>query len=513
MATGFHTASLRILVVVATMTLAATPLLGQSSPAWPLPVVTPTSTPTPEPADIAPALTPTPQPSAEPALPEDGSTPATNEPTDGQPAGASDDEVPKKDQVTNPGDMAFTDYAPFDLDEIEPEPIRSKWGTFVAATRGLSRYNLFDGKVKFRLGGSFMVDGTAGSGDATFEESYGAIDSDLGFRFGVLYAVGRVKDFNFSVGLDFGADPGIDSAWIEGATGGLEVWGHYLGKLRIGYVGEPFSLERQGGFYDTTFLERSLPVQAMAPGYNIGTMVHNSRSDGRLSWAAGLFSIGQNNEKNASTSRLSLTGRITYLPVYRDEGRRLIHVGLSVSSRSPTGSDVRYHARPEARFVDDLVDTGSFSASGQTLWGVEAATVNGPMWAAAEIIGSDNKAQSVGDPNFRGGYVQVGWFITGESRPYQTNGGIFGRVLPLTKYGGGNPFTKRNGGAWEVAGRISHLDLDDGLIEGGKLTDFSAALNWYVNAAVRVKLNYIYARPRDRGSANIILLRVQYNPW
>jgi len=421
--------------------------------------------------------------------------------------------VPKKDQVTNPGDMAFTDYAPFDLDEIEPEPIRSKWGTFVAATRGLSRYNLFDGKVKFRLGGSFMVDGTAGSGDATFEESYGAIDSDLGFRFGVLYAVGRVKDFNFSVGLDFGADPGIDSAWIEGATGGLEVWGHYLGKLRIGYVGEPFSLERQGGFYDTTFLERSLPVQAMAPGYNIGTMVHNSRSDGRLSWAAGLFSIGQNNEKNASTSRLSLTGRITYLPVYRDEGRRLIHVGLSVSSRSPTGSDVRYHARPEARFVDDLVDTGSFSASGQTLWGVEAATVNGPMWAAAEIIGSDNKAQSVGDPNFRGGYVQVGWFITGESRPYQTNGGIFGRVLPLTKYGGGNPFTKRNGGAWEVAGRISHLDLDDGLIEGGKLTDFSAALNWYVNAAVRVKLNYIYARPRDRGSANIILLRVQYNPW
>jgi phosphate-selective porin OprO/OprP len=335
----------------------------------------------------------------------------------------------------------------------------------------------------------------------------------LGFRFGVLYAVGRVKDFNVSVGLDFGADPGIDSAWIEGAKGGLEVWGHYLGKLRIGYVGEPFSLERQGGFYDTTFLERSLPVQVMAPGYNIGTMVHDSRRDGRLSWAAGLFSIGQNNEKNASTSRLSLTGRVSFLPVYRDEGRRLIHVGLSVSSRSPTGSDVRYHGRPEARFVDDLVDTGSFSASHQTLWGVEAATVNGPIWAAAEIIGSDTKAQSVGDPNFRGGYVQVGWFITGESRPYQTNGGTFGRVLPLTKYGGGNPFKKRNGGAWEVAGRISHLDLDDGLIEGGKLTDFSAALNWYVNAAVRVKLNYIYARPRDRGSANIILLRVQYNPW
>jgi len=511
MVSGFHTSSLRVLAIVAALTLAATPLLGQSSPSQPLPVETPT--PTPETAETAPAPTPTPQPSGEPALPEDGSTPADNESAGTQPAGASDDEVPKKDQVTNPGDMAFTDYAPFDLDEIEPEPIRSKWGNFVAGMRGLARYNLFDGKVKFRLGGSFMVDATAGNGNAAFDEAYGPIDSGLGFRFGVLYAFGRVKDFNVSVGLDFGADPGIDSAWIEGAKGGLEVWGHYLGKLRIGYVGEPFSLERQGSLYNTTFLERSLPVQAMAPGYNIGTMVHDSRRDGRLSWAAGLFSVGQTNEKNASNSRLSLTGRVSFLPVYRDEGRKLIHIGLAVSSRSPTGSDIRYNARPEARFVDILVDTGNFGASHQTLWGVEAATVNGPMWAAAEIIGSNTKAQSVGDPNFRGGYVQVGWFITGENRPYQTNGGTFGRVLPLTKYGGGNPFKKRNGGAWEVAGRISHLDLDDGLIEGGKLTDFSVALNWYVNATVRVKLNYIYARPRDRGSANIILLRVQYNPW
>ena len=511
--TGCHTSNLRVFAVIATMMLAATPLMGQSSPTRPPTVVPPTSTPTPEPADIAPAPTPTPQPSAEPALAEDGSTPADSESAGGQPAGASDDQVPKKDQVTNPGDTAFTDYAPFDLDEIEPEPIGTKWGKFVAGMRGLTRYSLFDGKVKFRLGGSFMVDGTTGNGDAAYEEAYGPIDSGLDFRFGVLYAVGRVKDFNVSVGLDFGADPGIDSAWIEGAKGGLEVWGHYLGKLRIGYVGEPFSLERQGGFYDTTFLERSLPVQAMAPGYNIGTKIHNSRRDGRLSWAAGLFSVGQNNEKNASTSRLSLTGRVTFLPVYRDEGRKLIHVGLSASSRSPTGSDIHYRARPEARFVDVLVDTGSFSASHQSLWGVEAATVNGPIWAAAEIIGSDTKAQAVGDPNFRGGYVQVGWFITGESRPYQTNGGLFGRVLPLTKYGGGNPFRKRNGGAWEVAGRISHLDLDDGMIEGGKLTDFSAALNWYVNATVRVKLNYIYARPTDRGSTNIILLRIQYNPW
>ena len=139
--------------------------------------------------------------------------------------------------------------------------------------------------------------------------------------------------------------------------------------------------------------------------------------------------------------------------------------------------------------------------------------MGGPLWAAAEYIHTSAAADSVGNPKFAGAYLQVGWFLTGESRPYATDGGIFGRVLPRDKYRGGNPFKKKNGGAWELAGRLSYVDLNDGLVEGGELNDFSVALNWYVNAAARVSLNYVHAKPKDRGSANIFLLRVQYNPW
>ena len=514
---GDHAANLGVITVVAMILLAVPPLMGQNSHEWPLPIATPPPTPTPEATEIAETPTATPtstiQPATEPTPSDDKTPPADSVSADGQSAGVSNDDVPKSEQVTNPGDAAFTDYAPFDLDEIEPEPMRSKWGNFVAGVRGIGRYSLFDGKLKFRLGGSAMVDATAGNGTEAYEDAYKPIESDLGFRFGVVYATGRISSFNFYAGLDFGKDPGIDAAWIEGAKGGLEVWGKYLGKLRIGYIAEPFSLERQGGFYNTTFLERSLPVAAFAPGYTLGAKIHNSARNGRIAWAAGIFSIGQSNEKNASNSLLSLTGRVTYLPVFRDEGRKLFHVGLSASSRSPTGSDIRYFSRPEARFVDVLVDTGSFSASNQTLLGLEAAAVNGPIWLAAEYIHTRNSADLVGNPTFQGGYVQVGWFSSGENRPYQTDSGTFGRLLPRNKYRGGNPFKKRNGGAWEVAGRISHVDLNDELIQGGELTDFSASLSWYINATTRVKLNYIYAQPEDRGSANIVLLRVQYNPW
>ena len=162
--------------------------------------------------------------------------------------------------------------------------------------------------------------------------------------------------------------------------------------------------------------------------------------------------------------------------------------------------------------MDYLVDTESMEASSISLFGIEVATVKGPLWGAAEFIQSNVSAQLYGDPKFRGFYVQAGWFLTGESRPYRTNSGTFDRLRPTHKYRLGNPF-KGEGGAWEIVGRISRVDLTDGEVKGGELTDFSAALNWYLNATTRVSLNYVHARPLDRGSANIGLLRVQFQPW
>ncbi len=510
-------------VIVALMTVVIlAPEAGAQIPAMtPTPVATPAPSPSPEPTAVVPSPTPVPQnPDDVPPAP---APPADEEEAENTPAvppeepaaepAADEESSPRSEEETNPGDMAFTDYAPFDLDEIEYQPVKSKWKNFTAGLRGLARYSLFDGQVKFRIGARFQLDGTAGSGDAKYEEFYLPIESRFSVRRFEVYTAGRIRKFNFNIRFNFGPDWGFNDAWIEGAEGGLEVWGHYLGKLRVGYMNEPFSLERQTGSYNVGFLERSLPVQTIAPGSNIGTMVHDSGPNGRFTWAAGIFSVGQSNDNNASNSHLSLTGRGTYLLAYRNEGRHLLHVGLSLSARSPTGGDTQYRSRPEARFVGYLVDTGPMSASSVTLQGLEVAAVHGPVWWQAETIRSKVSAQSLDNPTFKGSYVQVGWFLTGESKPYRTNSGTFQRLRPLTKYTGGNPFKKRNGGAWELVGRLSRIDLTDGLVEGGELTDFSAALSWYINATARIQLNYIYASPQNQGSANIILLRVQYNPW
>jgi phosphate-selective porin OprO/OprP len=497
------------ILAVATWLSAGLPAQAQSGPQWPVPIPTPTLTPSPEPTAETPAPTPTPEPSANPGSADQDSGDSGDEPKGEEPA----DETPEGEQVTNPGEMAFTDYQAFDLDEIEPEPAKTKWGNFVNGIRGVTRYNLFDGKLKFRLGARGQVDGTAGSGSEKYEEFYAPIESDFSVRRFEIFAVGRLNKFNFNLAFEFGPDWGFSDIWIEGAEGGLEVWGKYLGKLRVGWMNEPFSLERQTGAYNLGLMERSLPVQTIAPGSNVGAMVHDSGPNGRFTWAVGIFSFGHQNDNNASTSTLSLTGRATFRPLYSNRGRNLIHFGLSLSSRSPSGGDTRYRSRPEARFVDYLVDTGPFEASHTTLVGLEFATVRGPLWMTAEHIWSNVSAQLVGDPTFKGSYVKVGWFLTGESKQYRANSGVFARERPLTKYTGGNPFKKRNGGAWELVGRLSRVDLTDGLIEGGELTDISGALSWYINATTRVELNYIYASPKNQGAANIFLLRVQYQPW
>jgi len=61
--------------------------------------------------------------------------------------------------------------------------------------------------------------------------------------------------------------------------------------------------------------------------------------------------------------------------------------------------------------------------------------------------------------------------------------------------------------------RLSRANLTSGLVEGGELTDISGALSLYINATSRVALNYIYASPKNRGSANIFVFRLQYIPW
>jgi len=76
--------------------------------------------------------------------------------------------------------------------------------------------------------------------------------------------------------------------------------------------------------------------------------------------------------------------------------------------------------------------------------------------------------------------------LTGETIPYNKSNGVFGRITPT------NNFEKSGGiGALELLGRVSHLDLNDAGVAGGRLTNFTVGCNWYWNRFTKIQFNWI----------------------
>ena len=60
---------------------------------------------------------------------------------------------------------------------------------------------------------------------------------------------------------------------------------------------------------------------------------------------------------------------------------------------------------------------------------------------------------------FQGGYAEAAYVLTGETRKYNPGSASYGGIVPA------HPFSLDGGGwgAWEIAGRVSTIDLNDQL--------------------------------------------------
>jgi phosphate-selective porin OprO/OprP len=89
--------------------------------------------------------------------------------------------------------------------------------------------------------------------------------------------------------------------------------------------------------------------------------------------------------------------------------------------------------------------------------------------------------------NFNGFYIYASWFLTGESRNYDSTEAIFGHTKPKHNLHQGGI------GAWEIGIRYSYLDLTDDTIFGGTEDNITLGLNWHPNNNMIFKANVIMA--------------------
>jgi len=384
-----------------------------------------------------------------------------------------------------------------------------------------------DKAFRVHVGGRWQFDTSWFSADQAVQTN---LPGNVQYHDGVDFRRGRLRIdgtmyevIEFAMEWDF-----VNAARVRNAagTGGFDenvtamtdLWLQYshtpIGHIRVGSHKEPIGLEHIVSSRFLPFMERSYNQDTFYGGafngFTPGASVSANFWDDRASYAIGIFKPTSNVFGfNTNDGDYAVTGRLTYLPVYEDEGRQVVHMGFSARHATTYDDRIRYRTRDAIRagaasqwpLPADITVLGS---TAQWL-NAEFLVIQGPWTFQAEWLTSftanARRIGSAGAPVgpraeslfYHGGYVQLLYFLTGESDNYSLERMAPDRVKPFENFFWvpGDEGSLLGKGAWQVGARYNLLDLNDQGINGGVLHNFTFGLNWFFNPNTKWQFNYI----------------------
>ncbi len=359
-----------------------------------------------------------------------------------------------------------------------------------------------DNNFSVKIGGRIQYDVMFISQDDSLQNHFAA-DNGTEFRRARFYTSGTVyKRIKYKFQIDFaGNRVVIKDAYMRYT----KIPG--LGNITIGNFKEPHGFEMLTSSKYISFMERSVSNQ-FDNDRSLGIMINNSFFGKNLSVYAGYF-YPSGNEAKYSGDRYNLTFRLAGLPYYNTgNGYKVVHLGAGITHEYHNGEEASYASRPEAHLApkylkvemdavksineingEFVVVYNSFTLQSEyTYAGVQAAS-NSNMQENAYALGSF--------------YGSLSWFVTGEHKNYSHSKKMFDRLSPKKNFGDGGI------GAIELAARYSVMNLNDHDLQGGKMSNITIGVNWYLNPASRISFNYVRANISELGIANIFQTRFQ----
>jgi phosphate-selective porin OprO/OprP len=290
-------------------------------------------------------------------------------------------------------------------------------------------------------------------------------------------------------------------------------------EVRIGRYITPFPYDQYAvPNYWTLTPERSLFTTNLGTNRQIGAMAWGYLADERVDYAAGVFNGSRNSFENLDNF-LDFVGYVNVRPFQESETlsfARFLNVGTSVavgrqqSALAPAAFRIGAGA-PDSdtlgpAFMPFLIFNPDVIEKGQRLMGsVHTAYFYKGLSLIAEWQYGFGNYASLTQPTsveipFSGFYVAGGYFLTGEEVERRTRIKPKRPLIPVDKD------QPRGLGAWELAGRVSQLEVGDKVFTGGfadsKLWSNSATttelgMNWYWNEYLKVYMFWLHANFGD----------------
>jgi phosphate-selective porin OprO/OprP len=308
----------------------------------------------------------------------------------------------------------------------------------------------------------------------------------------------------------------------QGAVDYEDIWLAYDVKnspltLQAGYFYPFSSLETMTSSKFTSFLERASIHDGFSYNRRLGiAFLANDKKNDSWTFQAGIFNEPINNG-NFNHTGWQASVRGVFSPTL---GSARLHLGANFQHRQNTreAEGANYQTRPLTQLTDQrFVSTGNIAAKGDDIAGVEFGAILKSFHVAAEaqkvwVRGTFTPAEIAalnletdtndtplgngynGNPSFWGGYAEVGYYFTGESRGYK--GGKWDRTKVL------HPFNEGGWGALQANARLDYLELRDRVdgsstslaspayVNGGKQLAYEGSLIWNPTDYVRFMAQY-----------------------
>jgi phosphate-selective porin OprO and OprP len=371
---------------------------------------------------------------------------------------------------------------------------------------------------RLELRARFAVDRS--DSDASTADPVETSTVDLGTRrLGVSGEIRNAVDFQIEAELD------DDDPWRDVYA---DFKSFAFARVRGGKFKIPFSLDENTGASRLDFMFRSLAATHLAPGRDIGAMVHGRVVKGLLRYEAGVF---EHDGKNARTNNPEKVfgGQTTAVRVAVEPLRNTkdavgdLTLGVAFTRGDvPEGiGGIRGHTAMQQNFFS----AANYIVSGpRRRLGVEMEFLPGPASVKMEWmrLETERRGQSVEDTDLSP-LVGEGWYLSGT---YAITGEKKSRVHRPKK-----PLFQGGYGAVEVGARIESLRFKSGasgeapstspradVIVGNRDQVMTVGVNWYINRFFKIQANFIREKLDDpsqgplpsKASFNTKAIRLQF---